>query len=240
MSDVFTPARIEANGQVRHGDDRSLYVEFYDKAVPDRPQSLAENRAVFKTVTYCRVHVPGSRNVVDQPMKESDRLRFPGPWAVYERNKDGGASMDGTPLKEWPHMTVSQIAQLNALGIFVVEQLAALNDHGLQAVGVGARDMKAMAAVWLDKAESAGKEQALAVENQRLKDDLARQSGEISALAAQMQSLQRQLDRQPAGGVVTGAEIPVAIEPDPVFAKPTQPLYDAPKRGPGRPRKSPA
>src|SRR3546814_2370746 len=50
-------------------------------------------------------------------------LRFPQHWAQFEAGHTE-RQIIGTPLKEWPILSTSQVAEMNALNIFTVEQLA--------------------------------------------------------------------------------------------------------------------
>lgn len=91
---------------------------------------------------------------------QQDPPRFPPEWinrieARFQQWKQGNEiPEDGTPIRGWPVLSRSEIARCITANILTVEDLAALNEGGMENLGMGARAMKDKAVAWL--AEKAG------------------------------------------------------------------------------------
>lgn len=159
-------------------DDR-LYVIFYKGAIKDGFRSEQEGRPIFKDVDFIKIFVPGDKNsVIERPVEENDKNRFASRWEKYLKKQDGQYA-SGTPLNMWPQLTPSQIAEMNAMNIFTVEQLAELPDGFAQKI-LGAHELRRRAKVFLDVSRKDGEAQALAekeakstAENEELKARIA-------------------------------------------------------------------
>jgi hypothetical protein len=51
-------------------------------------------------------------------------------YAAFKQNEDQG--LVGTPLKEWPIMSRSQVKELEFFNVYTVEQLAEMADSNIQ------------------------------------------------------------------------------------------------------------
>lgn len=152
--------------------DEALIVTFYERAVLNRARSEADGVARYDNREYVRILVPGQKlNVVDQPARDEHRKRFPRAYQAYREGRE--QRPEGTPIESWPYLTPAQVAELRALSILTVEQMAGLSDAGLQQIGMGARDLQTRAKAFL-----AG----TSAENQQLR-------GELDALKAQLAEL---------------------------------------------------
>lgn len=118
----------------KNADDQ-LHVVFY-----------TSDRTASRGKPYCRIMVPGNKELVwDQPVRESDKQRFPRQW-LYFQQQTGGTPSFGTSLDVWREDNPSDIAQghldeLKALRFQTVEQVATATDSQLQRLmgGVGLR-----------------------------------------------------------------------------------------------------
>lgn len=242
----FATAQVDRSGNVTHGSDASLYVEFYNESVHNAAKSTDAGRPIHDDAVFVRIVIPGGKTTVERPIKEEDKLRFPRQWAHFQQQGTTGG-MIGTPLKEWVALSRAQVADFNAVGIFTVDQLAGLNDHGIQAIGMGGREWKAKARAFLAAAAGNAPLETLAAENERMAEELDRAQSTIQTLGAQLEALTRRMD---SAGFAAPAQAPISAAPPSVpTAPPAQklpdvPLYDPPappvlaKRGPGRPKKA--
>ena len=106
---------------------------FYMRAVRDAARSETEGRPVFGEAAYVRVLVPGDRNsVVDRKVTEHDRERWPRQWAAFLAKRERPA---GTPIEHWPYLTVARVAELKALEILTVEQVAEADEATRARIG---------------------------------------------------------------------------------------------------------
>lgn len=166
--------------QARFALDKRLYVQFYVRAVMNHFKSAQEGRPIFDEKEYCRVIIPGDKNAVfDQPASDEQRMRFE---AQYTRFKKGlEQAVTGTPLEMWPQMTVGQVAELKAINISTVEQLAEMSDETAQKI-MGNHKLRLKAKAFLEAAAGEAKNSQLAME-------LEKRDSEIATLKNQMEQL---------------------------------------------------
>lgn len=75
----------------------------------------------------------------------------------YEAWKKGHElPRDGTPILTWQLASPEQNSRLRALGITVVEDLAAIPDTGLAMIGLDGRTLRDMARAWMDEGKDKG------------------------------------------------------------------------------------
>ena len=116
--------------------DDALRVEFYSGAVLQNFLSEQEGRPVYHDVVMTRIYIPGNdQTVIDRPMEEGDKIRFPRHWAFFEsKTKDG--DHPGTPISEMSGVTKAMAENMRVRGFYTVEQFAAASDHVLQNLGM--------------------------------------------------------------------------------------------------------
>ena len=152
--------------------DQHLHVEFY-----------MYDKAPYKDRPFVRIIVPGDKtNVVDQPVREDHKARFPRQWLHFQMQSDNGMVI-GTSLPDWnkdqpEEFTDYQMAELQILKFQTVEQVATASDSQLQRVGMGATGLRDKARAYL-----LGKNQT------ESSSELARTRTELDELKAQMAML---------------------------------------------------
>ena len=121
-----------AAGQQGGGRDDCV-PHFYMRAVPNAARSETEGRPVFDEAAYVKVLVPGDRNsVVDRRVGDADRERWPRRWAAFLARRERPA---GTPIQHWPYLTVARAAELKALDLLTVEQVAEADEATRARIG---------------------------------------------------------------------------------------------------------
>lgn len=176
-------------------------VVIYDREKQDGRASAKEGRPVFKNEPYIKIEFPGdSLTSIDRPLREDDKRKYPEAWDRYQKKEH--AVMDGTPLAHWPMMTRLQVAELNSLNIWTVEQLVTLPQVHAHKV-MGFEMLKAKALQFLDSARMMANAEAVAAEKARVADELAKRDTENSELRAQVaqQAIQIQALQQAIAGI---------------------------------------
>lgn len=175
--------------RVEHGKDASLFVEFYMRAVKHNAESERQGRPIFVEKEYVKILAPGDRNSeVDRPAKEEDKLRFPQQYANFKNKNE--TPVVGTPLEQWPRLSVAQVAELKAMKVFTVEMIANASDSQIQKLGMGALELRREAQAYLAAAKDSAVPQHLAAELERANADNARLQQQLSEMAEQIRALQ--------------------------------------------------
>lgn len=183
IPDQFNPLRqhLDERGNNYAGDEK-LFVQFRTEAVLNPSKSTAAGHAVFDDVDMVIIHIPGSQlTSVVAPVKGEYLLRFGAKYRAWKAGQEEAVS--GMPLAAFPFLInkPSLVAQLAALNIRTVEQLAGLAD-GSKLKIMGGLELSRRAQEFLD----ASKENAQAT---KLASELEKRDAEIAALKTQMQSL---------------------------------------------------
>lgn len=120
-----------------HNPDSHLAVIFYAKPVQHEFESQQKGRPIFYDCDFVKIFVPGdATSIIDRPVREDDKARFPMHWAHYQNKRGGDQREIGTPLSQWPRLTPSQVEELRALKFFTVENVANASDANLQRIGM--------------------------------------------------------------------------------------------------------
>ena len=160
--------------------------------------------------TFIRIASPGNQlSVVDRPIRDDDKTRFPHVWRAYE-TKIGVAQ--GIPLDVWSKdrpedITEGQVDALKALKFLYVEQVALASDSQLQGVGMGGVALRTKAGAYMQNrttSRSSAEMTALQTKNDEL--------------AAQMRAMQEQLATLSAAPKNKGGRPPKAKTAEQVAA----------------------
>lgn len=193
------------NGSGEHPEDRKLLVSFYYKAVKNEQKTAQEGRAVFDSLEYIKIQIPGSKDYNERKVTENDKRRFARRYQEWKEKKE--VKVEGIPLEQWPMISASQIEEFKAYNIFSVEQLAGVADGHLQNLGMGARTLRDRAIAYLNQAKDSGFAVRLAQENKTLKSELERAHRDIQALAAKVAVLAGQQPQQISEPIVVSTPI---------------------------------
>lgn len=201
-----------------------LHVEFYVEPQENKAESRKAGRPIFREVEMVKIMIAGDpKNTLVAPAHSSKGAnretgeqmtyakQFPEHYRLFKAQQSQHMA-DGTPLDEVPWLTVSRRAELKALSIFTVEQLASLDGTPLNRIGMDGRSLKNQAQAWLDKAAGA------AVES-RLADELAVRDELIERLRADIEQLKAGAS-VPETSTAQMAEpsIPASVEDSPFMA----------------------
>lgn len=112
---------------------------FYKKALPNNFKTEQEGRPIYDDVDMIKIYISGdSHNVIDTLVREDHKQRFPREWMNYMNKHGNDPHLSGTPLSQWPLITIAQAEELKALKFFTVENIASASDAQLQKLGMTA------------------------------------------------------------------------------------------------------
>jgi hypothetical protein len=167
-TDVIQMAQNAAQGQ-RFADDR-VFAQFYLHPKKDDAASLKEGRDIYVEIPYIKIMVPGDKdNVVQRPVREQDKQRFPRQWAAFQNSEE--QPLNGTPLSEWAAIGRGQVEELKYFGVRTVEDLVNAPDSQMQKF-MGIAALKQKAKDFLEAAKGMAPINELRAENEALKGEL--------------------------------------------------------------------
>lgn len=178
--------------------DRALMARFHVRPVKNEFETQKQGRPIFADIVYIEISTPGSQlNIVDTPARDDHKARFPLEWAHFNNQHGGDAREIGTPLNQWPLLTVSQVEELRALKFFTVDTVANASDLHIQKIGMaGGMDpfaFRAKAQRFLLVANDDAVVQKTTDELQKLRDEQAQKdekhTKEMDEMRAQIQAL---------------------------------------------------
>jgi hypothetical protein len=167
---------------VRDPDDL-LVVTFKHIAIHNETRSLGEGRPVYEDVEVCEIRSAGSKDVkvfpstdtcrwVDDPFtgsqrKESYAERFRHQYQQFKR--DAVQTKVGMPIDIAPFLSDARKAEMRALNVYTVEQLAAIDGAELKNLGPGGREMKNKAEEYIAESKSSAPNKMMMAELEQLR-----------------------------------------------------------------------
>lgn len=178
---VFEEAEDMSDGR-RYDQDKNLFVQFYPRAVYCPYESAQKGRPVHVEQDFIKIMVPGNKlSNVDTIATPEYQRRFASRWEAYKAGKQRG--VEGTLLSSWSAMSITMVADLNAMGIHTVEQLANISDTVASKLPGGA-SLRDRAEAYLEASNDAAVATRLAEEKEALAaviSDLQSQIAELQA-----------------------------------------------------------
>lgn len=140
-------------------------------------------RPIYDDVEFIEIVTPGDKlNVPKRPMRAHDKKRFATEYARWVAMGRGDGPLTGTPLKEWPLISRSQVEELAYFKIRTVEELAGTTDGNAQTLGAHYGLLREKAREYLEKAKQ-GASQA------HMETELAKRDAVIAELLAKVNAL---------------------------------------------------
>lgn len=176
--------------------NRLAFADFYNGSVQNDLETSKAGRPIFDDVEMIRIRWAGNtKNEFHAPANDrSDRpiiepetnskvwpkwKDHPDFLPAYEAFKRGQAvTLNGTPLSEWPALTEARRAELKALNIFTVDQMANLDPTAMKRLGQDGPRLKEQAVLFLERAAGA----AVDAQHASEREEMQRQIDELRAL----------------------------------------------------------
>jgi len=160
--------------------DKSLVVLFYREPIKNEIKSIDAGRPIFDEIDLVKIITPGSRDTFVGDATYEYQQRFPTQWARYKQGRDQSAG-SGTPLNQLPWLSISQIAEFNAVGCYTIEQLVGMADS-LSQKFMGHHAIKQKALAYIDAAKNAAP-------MLKLQSELEKRDAQIKELQEQMAAI---------------------------------------------------
>jgi hypothetical protein len=179
-------------------DTTGLGIKFFKEARYNEFKSKAEGRPIYEDAIMYQIVLPGQGLFdVKGYVTEKVKARFPIQWANWERTHSNEAMAIGTPLEQWPMLSLSQVEELKAMKFSTVENIAEASDATLQrlgmAGGMAGTALRERAKRFLEVARGDAIANKNAEELEKLRRETAekdaKHAAELKAMQEQMQSL---------------------------------------------------
>lgn len=187
-------ATVNEFGNVDYAEqNKGITPLFFVELVADDAASEAAGAPRRREIEMVRLMIAGDMlSSPVHPVNAEFRERFS---AAYAKFKAGQTAIhvEGTPLRDWPALSRLQIAELEDLKIYSVDQLAGVADQNINRIQDG-RILRAKADAFLKLSKDSAHANKLAADNERLRgsvDDLTAKLADLSARVEQMQAEQQ-------------------------------------------------
>lgn len=180
------------------GRDTTIPRFFLDKNL----NQIATDKAghpVYDSVEKVEIIIPGqSLSTATRFVNNEIKNRWPQQYAAFKAGQE--VAVEGTPIEEWPPLIPAEVANLKAINIMTVEQLASVNDAAFTTMGHGARALRDKAQAWLENAKGGQALSEASARASRAEAKLETLQRNYDDLAARVEALQRAAaERTPAG-----------------------------------------
>lgn len=169
------------------------YPRFHIELEQDPLKSEQEGRPIFREVEMVEIIFPGNQYFMpDVRVTDEHRRRWPESYKAFKEGLE--FKVNGTPLEEWPRLSRRLVMEYKAIGILTVEHIAAMDDLGLQRMGMGARELQAAARTWLEASKGNAPLEAMAIESVRQAETIKEQAAKIDELTQLVKRMERMVD----------------------------------------------
>jgi len=191
-------------GIVKYGNDKNLAVFFYRKSVPNALKSQQAGTRFHDEFDYIKMHAPGEQlQVIDRPVVENDKRRFPVQWRAYENNRR--QIVDGIPIDMLFPSHPGYADNLRSYGVHTVEQCANLSASAMDAIGMGAQDYQNRARDYLEAAKAGANYHKFKAQLDEKERKIKRLEEQVATLSSQFAAVMGQLQQ--------GLPVPTAMIP---------------------------
>jgi hypothetical protein len=192
MSDFARPTGIDwagaHYGTVRFSEDNQKVVVFYTRSIENPAKSKQTGTRFFENAVFIKIHEPGERlNIVDRPVAEADKDRFPVQWNRFMQNQT--QVPEGTLVDLLFPNNPAVADNLKGHGVYTIQQLARLSANAIDTIGMGAQEWVNMANMYLQNATDGSAFLKLQDDVKLLKQTIKIKDDQIAQLIQQVDSL---------------------------------------------------
>lgn len=189
---------MSGNGVMQFGSDEAFHFEWEVASERLGHESEKQGREIFRNIDRCTILYPGFKNTLckdfgpeahDQTALRQFLNAHPKAAALYSSWKmTGQQQWQGTPIDEWSAISVAEKAELKALQLHTVEQVAAASDLVCQQMGMKGREYRTKAIAFIETAKETAAAQKFAAENERLREEMSLMKAQIAQLGKHVTS----------------------------------------------------
>jgi hypothetical protein len=132
-------------------------------------------------------HAGENLNVIDRPVRDTDKTQFPAQWQRYQEGKE--QKPDGIPLNLLFPTNPGIVKALERESIFTVQQLANLSPHGIDAIGMGCQTWVNSAVKYMEHVNKGVDTHRFETTIQELEDQNAELNRQVTELRQTVETL---------------------------------------------------
>ena len=170
----------EYHGKIDATSSGSMHVEFFD-----RSEAVGQKNGLpdYQMREYVMIHYPGGKDRQIFPVTDEHRTRWPRQYAAFKNVNQ--SQIVGRPIEEWPVASRAQVDLLKVLNLYSVDQLAQASDSVIERIGLGGRELREKARLYVKEAESGDGLASLVSQLEAMKDEIAELKAEKEELKKQ-------------------------------------------------------
>lgn len=174
-------------------DMNKVYPRFFEDTVQDQLATAREGRPIFTTEERVEIIMPGISQLTKpvEKVNQSHIERWPDAYKAFKAGHEMAVS--GVPLEQWPILKRAQVLELKAAGFLTVEQIAEMNDHAIQRLGMMGRRLKELAVSYLDEEKGQAALAKATAERDRQEQVIAEQNEKIANLSVMLERVSQDL-----------------------------------------------
>lgn len=164
------PVNMLDDGTVIERTDSCLGVRFFWHERENEVRSKEEGRPIFDQVEMIEILTPGSRDRLHKMVTDVDRARFRDRYNSFKELSNH--KMVGTPLEQFPFISVGERKELEYFNVYTGEQLINMPDGNIDRLGVNGRDLIKKVTVFMQMAKDTAIVSRMTDENESLKREM--------------------------------------------------------------------
>lgn len=207
--DMVDELGINWSNSVKPTRTNESQVVFYWEGIENKKESDRLGHKFYEQQEYLAIESKDKLSKVVRRATEKDKEAYPN---QYKRFRQTQKKIEGFPLNKWPVISRVQMMNLNAIGIFSLEQLMKASDERLEFLGADGRQLRDAAIAYIEL----GKDSSVVT---RQAKEIAELKSFIANLKTQMATMQSQYD------VVTRQQPMMQMQPQVIHA-PAAPQFD--------------
>jgi hypothetical protein len=183
------------DGTVIERTDACLGVRFFWHELLNEERTKEAGIPKYDQIEMVEIVTPGSRDRLHRKVNDMDKMRFKDRYKSFIELAN--EKMDGTPLNQFPFISVGEIRELEYFNVYTGEQLVNMPDGNIEKLGVNGRDLIKKVNAFMQMAKDTAVVARMTDENESLKREMDLMKEQMS------QILRMKQEKEPEATVKT-------------------------------------
>lgn len=183
------PEENQARSHVLPTQGGKNFVQFFIREMKDEARSISLGRYVPRELEMIRIYIPGdNKQVAERRARPEDKIKYRAQYDAFKKLENQEIPEGHLALEYWTVLSRAQIYDLKSLNIFTVQQLAGVPDEALGRIGIGARQLRKHAQVFLETAAKGVVPAQLVAENETLRNQVTLLTEQIAGISRKLEA----------------------------------------------------